>query len=344
MFESVSAVCLNDSRRTTDNFLNHPTGNLRDSQTQAYGLAELFASDPTAKRLVLQLPLNTYVPVEALSLRWGSDKRLVGEWLRANSDAVRRLGVHTKQFYEKKTRTKAIVLGGPNSDPPESRRVGGVAAPAPLHAVSCVGPTAANTKRVEAWSQKPAPPAESTSRKSARGAADQRAAWSSTLSPLDADPRPAQRRNDAVVADGGGVEAHAGAGAALEQSGPSSVAEPWRKHDAQDWHARYAQQHDLAREAVEGLADCRHRHAKPSGDIHRTRFAVFGDQFVDQLDIILGQLIATCFAHALKRLRARICGAIPWRGACVRAGYRHSEIVAWDGLTSKVVGQIVSIV
>ena len=183
-----SSLRLNDTRRTTDSFLNHPTGNLRDSQTQAYGLAELFASDPIAKRLVLQLPLHTYVSAEALSLWWGSDKRLMSKWLRADSDAVRRLGVHTKQFYENKTRTKAIALGSPNSDPPESRRVGGVAAPAPLHAVLCVGPTAAGTKRVEAWSQKPAPPAESTSLKSARGAADQRAAWSSARSPLDADP------------------------------------------------------------------------------------------------------------------------------------------------------------
>ena len=228
---------------------------------EAYGLAELFASDPIAKRLVLQLPLHTYVPVEALSLRWGSDPRLVRGWLRVNTDAVRRLGVHTKMFTAKKVKTKAIALGGPGSDPPESRRVGGVAAPAPLHAVSCVGPTAAGTKRVEAWSQKPAPPAESTSRKSARGAADQRAAWSSTRSPLDADPRRAQRRNDAAVAEGGGAEAHAGAGAALERSGPSSVAEPWRKHDAQGWHARYVQQHDLAREAVERFIDTQREYA-----------------------------------------------------------------------------------
>ena len=43
---------------------------------QAYGLAELIATDPISKRLVLQLPLNIYVPVEALSLKWGSDKSL----------------------------------------------------------------------------------------------------------------------------------------------------------------------------------------------------------------------------------------------------------------------------
>ena len=36
----------------------------------AYGLAELFATDTIAKRLVLQLPLHTYVYVEALSLQW----------------------------------------------------------------------------------------------------------------------------------------------------------------------------------------------------------------------------------------------------------------------------------
>ena len=37
---------------------------------QAYGLAELFATDPISKRLALQLRLNIYVPVEALSLQY----------------------------------------------------------------------------------------------------------------------------------------------------------------------------------------------------------------------------------------------------------------------------------
>ena len=85
---------------------------------QAHGLADLFTDDPTAKRLVLQVPLRTYVSVEQLSLLWGSDKSLVSNWLRWNPGSVRRLGVHTKTCYAKNVKTKAIALCGPGLEPP----------------------------------------------------------------------------------------------------------------------------------------------------------------------------------------------------------------------------------
>ena len=59
--------------------------------SQAFGLADLFAADETAKQLVEKIPLYTYVPVENLSLKWGSDKNLVSDWLRAKHVSVRRL-------------------------------------------------------------------------------------------------------------------------------------------------------------------------------------------------------------------------------------------------------------
>lgn len=100
----------------------------------------------------------------------------------------------------------------------------------------------------------------------------------------------------------------------------------------------------LPREAVEGLADRRHLHAKTSGDVYGARLALIVDQFGDQLDIVLGEFIAPGFAHTLKRPGAQVRGPVIRRGMGFRIKLCHPFSVARDGLTSKGAAQIVSLV
>lgn len=66
-------LCLNGTRQTYENCLTTPPC----SAIQAFGLADMFAADQDAKRLVLQPQLNIYVPIKALVVQWGSDTQLV---------------------------------------------------------------------------------------------------------------------------------------------------------------------------------------------------------------------------------------------------------------------------
>jgi hypothetical protein len=100
----------------------------------------------------------------------------------------------------------------------------------------------------------------------------------------------------------------------------------------------------LARETVEGLAHGRHLHAKPGGDVHRARLALIVDQFGDQFDIVLGQFIASGFAHTLKRPGAQVRRPVIRGGLGCRIELCHPFSVARDGLTSKGAGQNVSTV
>ena len=62
----------------------------------------------------------------------------------------------------------------------------------------------------------------------------------------------------------------------------------------------------------------------------------------DGYDVILGQLIAPGFAHALKRSGAQVRRPVIRCGVGCRINLCHRVSVAWDGLTSKGIGQIVS--
>lgn len=100
----------------------------------------------------------------------------------------------------------------------------------------------------------------------------------------------------------------------------------------------------LPRQTVEGLAYSRHFHAKPGGDVHRARLALFVDQLGDQFDIVLGQFITPGFAHTLKRPGAQIRRPVIRGGLGCRIELCHPFSVARDGLTSKGAAQIVSLV
>ena len=77
-----------------------------------------------------------------------------------------------------------------------------------------------------------------------------------------------------------------------------------------------------------------------------TRFALSVNQFGDQLDIVFGQFIAPCRAHALKRLSPGVTGSRFRLDGIhfLMINVRHYYSFARNGLTRKGTEQIVSLV